>query len=106
MTNRVSSNEAKNEAHTPGPWKVGYTRMNGYDHSMIKGGNGQWVCTAAVMNDKADIKLICAAPDLLSALQNFVNGVETGAITSDHDETLHNAMIKATAAIKSAREGK
>ena len=34
-----------------------------------------------------------------AALQNFVNGVETNAITSDHDETLAHAMRLAQAAL-------
>lgn len=37
--------------------------------------------------------------DLAAELQHFVNGVETGAITSDHDETLENVMRRARAAL-------
>lgn len=36
---------------------------------------------------------------LRHALQNFVNGVQIGAITSDWDETMENAMHKALKAL-------
>jgi len=40
---------------------------------------------------------------LVKALQNFVNGVETGFITSFADETLANATNKAISALKLAK---
>ena len=37
--------------------------------------------------------------ELLAALQNIMNGIETGAITSEQDETFANAVAQASAAI-------
>ena len=37
--------------------------------------------------------------ELLAALQNIMNGIETGAITSEQDETFANAVGQASAAI-------
>lgn len=45
----------------------------------------------------------CGA-DLLEALRNLLNGIETGAITSDHDETFTSATAKARAAIQKATQ--
>lgn len=42
---------------------------------------------------------------LIAALQFFVNGVETGAITSDHDETLAHAMKQARVALEGGKNG-
>ena len=53
----------------------------------------------------ADAHLIAAAPDMLEALQNFINGCETGAIESHMDEVLANAVCRGRAAIAKA-EGK
>jgi len=48
--------------------------------------------------------LTTAAPELLEALQNILNGIETGAIRIDtvQDETWGNALHKAKAAIAKA----
>jgi hypothetical protein len=40
---------------------------------------------------------------LIAALQNLLNVIETGAITSDHDETFANAVAQARDALKLAR---
>jgi hypothetical protein len=46
----------------------------------------------------------CNAHDaLVDALENLLNGIDTGAITSDHDEILSNAVQKARDAINKAR---
>jgi len=52
--------------------------------------------------DEANARLIASAPDMLEALQNILNGIETGVITSDHDETFDNAADKARAAVAKA----
>jgi hypothetical protein len=39
---------------------------------------------------------------MLDALQNILNGIETGVVTSDHDEIFNNASAKARAAIDKA----
>lgn len=92
------------EAHTGGPW------VQADSNPLLVFQDSQGVINTnkpvAQFKYAKDARLTTCVHDLLSALQDFVNGVETGAITSDHDETLHNAMIKATAAIKAAREGK
>lgn len=44
-------------------------------------------------------------PVLTKALQNLLNGIETGVIASDHDETFANAIKQARAAIAKATGG-
>ncbi len=40
--------------------------------------------------------------ELLDALQNLMNGIQAGHVTSDHDETFADACTRATAALKKA----
>lgn len=89
--------------HTPGPWRIvsGIDVVDFYDYS---------ICSVATSNKtqaerKANARLIAAAPDMYDALKNIMHGIDTGAITSDHDETFANAIKQANAAI-SAAEGK
>jgi hypothetical protein len=56
---------------------------------------------------KANGELIAAAPDLLSAITNLMNGIDTGLvrIETDADETLAIAFGKIRAAIAKAKGG-
>ncbi len=117
--------------HTPGPWMVFVSRGDTggtsfcplththtaasfdaddywcYEHDVPKDEDGypQWDENCDISESKlADAHLISAAPDMLAALQNILNGIETGVITSDHDETLANAADNARAAIAKAKK--
>jgi hypothetical protein len=103
--------------HTPGPWVVGVSHDG--KQFMIVGDDGEAEVaivmphrplqrmTMPVMlasnDEKANARLIAAAPELLAALQNLMNGIDTGAITSDHDETFANAISRAKKALSLVR---
>jgi hypothetical protein len=84
--------------HSPAPWKNGRD-ANGdvvicqADYAVGEEHNSEYQANRALFD---------AAPELLAALQNLMNGIETGAITSDHDETFAQAVSKARAAIANA----
>lgn len=94
--------------HTPGPWAVNPFR------AQVDAFRGQDALPLAVCQllwptkerseaeTEANGRLIAAAPDLLGALHNLMNGIDTGAITSDHDETFSNAVGQARAALSKA----
>lgn len=48
-------------------------------------------------------KLSPLETELLTALQNFMHGVDTGAIKSDHDEVFYDAIMKARKALSKAK---
>lgn len=74
-------------AHTPGPWKTGREDMQSYTGdgeiaftNIYQGSPPQPIGRAEGDNNKADAKLIAAAPDLAEALRALVYG--TGAWTT------------------------
>ncbi len=85
-------------AHTPGPWKI----WNDFDED---GDNGCFcigddTAHAVTMNfgkkkNKANARLIAAAPDLLAALINLTNRCERSWTGKDTDAT-RAAIAKAT----------
>ena len=94
--------------HTPGPWI-----LDRRTDANVIGDHGRSVASAGGYSDnfsddtclvenRANATLIAAAPDMLDALQNILNGIETGVVTSDHDEIFNNASAKARAAIDKA----
>ena len=70
--------------HTPGPWRIGYTRVDGYNFSKIetgkknKYGRVKYIATVDISNDKANAKLIAAAPDLLHAVELLKIAIQGG----------------------------
>lgn len=54
-------------------------------------------------DEEANAHLIAAAPELLDALDDFISGASTGAITSDHDETFEYLIKRSKRAIAKAR---
>jgi hypothetical protein len=69
--------------HTPGPW----ASDGGHSYDCIVAANGDHVVCmghdhdeAGCMFNEADIPLIAAAPDLLSALKAAINTVECASI--------------------------
>jgi len=100
--------------HTPGPWSECWIAGELIVRRRIPDTNrSRTVCRVRdkraakdkKAEDEANARLISACPDMLAALQNILNGIETGVITSDHDETLANAADKARAAIAKAKKG-
>lgn len=100
--------------HTPGAWHpfiMGDTvavmddegreiiQWTGFDGATADG-------ATSLPRQRANARLIAAAPDLLRALQNIINGIETGAvrIETEQDETWSNAFYQAQQAITRAKE--
>ena len=100
--------------HTPAPWyaseDVGEDGERGYWH--INSGVGFHVSTQDYQKGfhlagwigEANARLIAAAPELLEALKNFLNGIDTHMvdISSPADELLADALRKMRAAIAKA----
>ena len=100
-----------NSKHTPGPWVVHPTAHHPAVRSVGTSDTGpRRICTVGSMNgnpvDKKNARLIAAAPDMLAALQGYVDAFEHHLITNtngarDFDFTGHIAA-QARAAIAKA----
>lgn len=95
--------------YTSGPW-----RFKGFDPEfntvpVINSGSYDlgvhFLGTHGLTNEEkeANAHLIAAAPDLFDALQNIMNGITSGAIKTDYDEVMENAVIRAHKAIAKAK---
>jgi len=114
---------AKNKSppkHTPGPWEYdgdGFDSVAaqdcGTDGYIVfprdkDGDPDAPVCEISDRLDddeaEANARLIAAAPELLNALQNLMNGIDTNMvrIETDADETLANAFHRIRTAIAKA----
>lgn len=85
--------------HTPGPWKVLQSRHRNYPELVIEG-PGSYVCTIEETGGKSDIaqaaadaSLICAAPEMLEALQELYNryGIPHAAMNAKIKELINKA---------------
>ena len=84
--------------HTPGPWRYDYE--SGYCGEIIAA-NGSSVCSFDDEPNKADAKLIAAAPELLAVLQSILERTkESGYLFKDSRE-----LYAAKAAITKATGG-
>ena len=95
--------------HTPGPWNL----SDDWDGTSVKA--GRFYVTHAVQScgfhpeeeDKAitqaNARLITAAPDLLEAVQSFLNWSDSVYYGEDTSRELASAKDKARAAIAAAR---
>jgi hypothetical protein len=70
-------------SYTPGPWLYGYGGGNHLDpdHSTVFDGSTPHACIAFTINsglrkNKANARLICAAPDLVDALNFLIRASE------------------------------
>lgn len=89
--------------HTPGPWKIGTPPPNG--EQTIGTQKGLMVAvatTGANTPTEANANLIAAAPELLEALQDFLNWSDSVYYGEDTRRELVRAKDKASAAIAKA----
>lgn len=90
--------------HTPGPWEM-HGEFSGRDIVQIETKHGYSVADVRNYNrseqNKANAKLIAAAPDLLEALQNLIGEVKD-IRGVDVEEYKPAAFEQARAAIKKA----
>ena len=69
-------------AHTPGPWRLKLGKGVQYTY-LVSDRNGQDIANwahypnATKAQTKANARLIAAAPELLDALQGFIEGAES-----------------------------
>ncbi|MFZ0271041.1 MAG: hypothetical protein WAL34_04240 [Acidobacteriaceae bacterium] len=101
----MTAAQNKGPPHTPGPCTIRY------GHLIYSTKQGEIANVRGAVQrgqraeDDANASLIAAAPDLLDALQNFMNGVETGLVRveSNAAETLANALTKIHRALAKAK---
>jgi len=111
------------ETHTPLPWfQTDKHSTMPEAMNVIQAGNGEVVawtcCKIPKFNDSLEahawrnsqkaklkanaafiVRAVNSHDELVAALQDFINGVSTNAITSDHDETFANLLRKSHAAL-------
>lgn len=101
---RGELNEPNDPKHTPTPY------------AKEQNGNGTWHVYAflrarrVTLSDNLSeetaafiVRAVNSHADLVGALQNFINGIQTGAIVTEYDEIMENAVIRAHDAIRKAR---
>lgn len=90
--------EVPTPTHTPGPWRVEF-RLN---RLMVRAGEADVVAVAMPdeQDSKANARLIAAAPDLLAALEMFVDQYQG---SGQDERELRPEMIAARAAIAKAK---
>ena len=92
-------------SHTPGPWKVAENLFGNtasyevYANVETKSGKGGYtrICQITPRDQKANARLIAAAPELLEALEAMVEMVEMNGLGKRY------ALDLAASAIKKAR---
>ena len=99
--------------HTPGPWYLAEERLLTFAHGEVVGPNNEHICGLLPDNngivmmteeDKANARLIAAAPELLAALENALNvmaGIAIGDLKTIKVDS--PAIIQARAAIAKAK---
>ena len=78
------------QQHTPGPWRVGPTTFFSTTRCAIRDSNKFFICEALkeTEQERANARLIAAAPELLEALQFLVDEC-TVTTESENDAFLH-----------------
>ena len=88
------------DKHTPGPWWFAETDINPFDGTVYyAAGVGDRELTKPI--DKANARMIAAAPDLLAALESLLSCTELNLDELESDTALK--INKALAAIKKAK---
>ena len=89
---------------TPGPWKV-------LEPDQVRGQYGEWICSCEgghhrLAKDRANARIIAAAPELLGALEACADWAESrdGSPEAD-EEALHQIRKQILAAIAQATGG-
>lgn len=94
--------------HTPGPWQLGYFRMDGYNYTKIDAvvdGHKKYIASVDITNDRANAHLIAAAPELLEALEGLLTDItEYQQINNLGGENNHWQVIARTAIAKAKGE--
>lgn len=104
-------------SHTPGPWEIQYlgngeseVLANGPDRDdvagicIVAGGLGSSIEDACDYESQANARLIAAAPELLAALEDLLDQLDSIGIPDWHGaEGL--CLEQSMSAIKKAREG-
>jgi hypothetical protein len=96
----VEAKAATPGAHTPGPWYVDI-----YNNILHKGEMVAFACISGGYPEKANARLIAAAPEMLEALEMLIDRT-ANPITDHAFYTLEDARSKGRAAIRVAREGR
>lgn len=89
-----------NKQHTPGPWNVGDDSPNDYEGPMIDTRDRAVAVitidheTESTPEDRANARLIAAAPELLAALQRLTRAMDDydGDIPADINSPHHQAL--------------
>lgn len=85
--------------HTPGPWKITHTALNGYRVSDSTG----WGVAVVLKdtNDDANARLIAAAPDMFELLERTIKRLEQWDRDNIcYDDDLYTDLINTVAEIK------
>lgn len=99
-------------SHTPGPWKAEeYLDHNDNPCVAVMGSDGEmvYVETHATAEDRANARLVSAAPELREALELVMTKVDkfkrnhNGDMDGDFPECMHDWARKAYAALTKAR---
>jgi hypothetical protein len=92
------STEAK---HTPGPWRWVDMMHHGY---VILDSNNDIIATDIYACAPVDIELMCAAPEMLQALKQAVDALDTMTTTENGmiESSIYDAIVNAKAAIAKA----
>jgi hypothetical protein len=89
-------------SHTPSPWACTYTSNHAHDYRLTRP-DGQPLPINAEANDhseqRANARLIAAAPDLLEALNLLIGAAEQHSMSNDPD--IKQELTTARAAIAS-----
>ena len=82
--------------HTPGPW---YVRENKASFTIMPRGKAEYYGSIARLDifDRANANLIAAAPELLGALEYFVDVVDFKLMPDLLEHPLYDKAIKAIA---------
>ena len=91
-------------AHTPGPWHVEWTRapktsLDGYNYH-IRSESGVYICEGKNgYPNEADARLMAAAPHLLAACSDILEGLELRGLLDGwhHDQDIVNRLRAAIA---------
>lgn len=101
VDNEIKSKEKQMNKHNPGPWKITHTEQMGYRVSDSTG----WGVAIVLkdVNDKANARLIAAAPQMLEALEAMLKRFEPEIHDAAGCMFKNCELCKAIAAIAAAK---